>query len=341
MRSEERKMPADLVPVPGVLLERLEMFGLDVDAILARTRLSRAAISAPRGRVTTMEFFDLWRAIEAFAPSRDLGLRLGFDALPHRYDVATMTALHSPTLGDGLEKLARYKALVCPEEVTVRVVNNEARIRFHWTLAVGAPPRLFVDATFATVLSLARRGTGKEITPTRIELTRRRGDVTMLRQHFGCPIVFDASVDLVVLPKSALGERFVTHDTDLLALLLPGLEGELAPQTRSLADEVRIALCRRMCGERPSIEKVAEELRVSTRTLQRRLGESGTSYQRLLDDVRAQSAKRLLEATDLDAGQVAFLLGFEEQNSFTRAFHHWQGTTPTRYRSELRALVLG
>lgn len=347
----------DLVPIPGVMLERLAALGLDVDRILERAGLPSSVLST-RSRVSTAAFFELWNAIEAAAPGRDLGLRLGSEALPHKYDIASMAALHSPTLGDAFEKLAKFKALVCPESVTIRVAKGEARIRFHWTLSAGAAPspsrraggpapsdgtspRLLVDATFASVVALAQRGTGRELRPLRIELARRKADAMMLQRHFGCPIVFGAPLDLVVFPKSALAERFVTHNADLLALLLPGLEAELETQARerSLADDVRIALCRRMCGERPSVEKVAEELHVSTRTLQRRLGESGTSYQRLLDDVRAQSAKSLLETTDLEAGEVAFLLGFEELNSFTRAFHNWQGTTPARYRASRLATM--
>ena len=87
-----------------------------------------------------------------------------------------------------------------------------------------------------------------------------------------------------------------------------------------------------MHGDKPTIERVARELRTSTRTLQRRLRDAGTTYQALLDDVRRRSARRLLANTKLDAGEVAFLLGFEELNSFTRAFHVWEGTTPTRWR---------
>jgi AraC-like DNA-binding protein len=71
---------------------------------------------------------------------------------------------------------------------------------------------------------------------------------------------------------------------------------------------------------------------MSPRTLQRRLEQLGTSYQRLLDDVRRDTARRLLVDTDLDAGEVAFFLGFEELNSFTRAFHAWEGVTPKRWR---------
>jgi AraC-like DNA-binding protein len=65
------------------------------------------------------------------------------------------------------------------------------------------------------------------------------------------------------------------------------------------------------------------------------LGEAGTSYQQLLDQVRRHLARRLLDATDLDTGEIAFLLGFEELNSFNRAFRQWEGETPTRWRSTI------
>jgi AraC-like DNA-binding protein len=65
-----------------------------------------------------------------------------------------------------------------------------------------------------------------------------------------------------------------------------------------------------------------------------RLAELGTTYQDVLDDFRRQSARRLLVNTNLAICDVAFLLGFEEVNSFVRAFHAWEGTTPGRWREK-------
>jgi len=62
----------------------------------------------------------------------------------------------------------------------------------------------------------------------------------------------------------------------------------------------------------------------------------GTTYQHVLDDVRRRSARRLLANTDLATSEVAFLLGFEEMNSFTRAFHAWEGTSPGKWRATAR-----
>jgi AraC-like DNA-binding protein len=316
------------------MLDRLAALGVDVPVLLRHAGVLASRFQPPKARLTTREFFALWRAIETTAGTRDLGLRLGSEALPHQLDVASLAAVHAPNLGEALKKLARYKRLVCPEELAIEIAEGEARIRFHWLLAEEHLPMFLVEAAFASLVTLARRGTGKPLSPRRIELTRRRADEAMLTRHFGCDVVFDAPIDLLVLEERALAEPFVTRNDDLLAVMLPGLEAAVdeGGAARTLVDDVRMILGRRMHGERPTVEKIAEEMRISSRTLQRRLEAAGTTYQDLLDEVRRQSARRLLANTDLDAGEVAFLLGFEELNSFTRAFQLWEGTTPTRWR---------
>ncbi len=328
-------MATDLVPVSASLLERIAGLGVDFARVLRQANLARSRFEGGKARVTTAEYFALWRALEQVGGAPNLGLRIGSEVQPHQQHVASMAALHSPNLGEALKKLARDKRLVCPEQITIDVVRGEARLRFEWLLAGEEPPTLLIDGVFAGTLLLARRGTGKPIAPRRIELARRRADEAMLRGHFGCDLRFDAPLDLLVFDASALDEPFVTHNAELLEVIVPGLEAALreGAAARSLADDVRSTLGRRIAGERPAVEKVARELGMSPRTLQRRLEELGTSYQYLLDDVRRRSARRLLANTDLDASEVAFLLGFEELNSFTRAFHGWEGTTPTRWRA--------
>jgi AraC-like DNA-binding protein len=328
---------ADVVPISASILERLSTLEVDVARVLRTANVPHSRFEGGKARVTTAEFFALWRAIEEVGGGgRDLGLRIGADPTPHHQNVASMAALASPNLSEALKRLARYKRLVCPEQIVIDVVRGEARLRYEWLLAEEGPPATLMDGIFASVLRLARQGTGKPIAPRRIELARRRANEAMLERHFGCKVRFDAPVDLFVFDAKALAEPFVTHNAELLEVIVPGLEAAVhkgAGARRSLADDVRRALSQRISGERPAVEKVAKSLGMSGRTLQRRLEELGTSYQALLDEVRRRSARRLLVKTDLDTGEVAFLLGFEELNSFTRAFHAWEGTTPARWRA--------
>lgn len=325
----------DLVPIPLDLFDRLRQAGLDVEAILRRAKLPRSRFSVAKPQGTTAEFFALWRAVEEECDDPRLGLRIGVEVLPDEDNVVSLAAMHSATLGEGLRKLARYKRLVCPERISIEVAEGEARLRFEWLLADGAPPTLLTDIIFAGITNLARRGTRTSLRPRRLEFMRPRANEAMLRRHFACEVRFEAPHDLLVLDESALALPMVHRNSQLLEVLLPGLERaiEQDERARTLADDVGLALSQKMCGERPAVAKVAKSLGMSARTMQRRLGDLGTTYQDVLDDVRRRSAHQLLANENLGIGEVAFLLGFEEVNSFTRAFHAWEGTTPARWRA--------
>jgi len=331
---------SEFVPVPSVVLGRLRSLGVDVDGILRHAGIAASRFRGTRAKLTVREFFAFWHSLEAVGGSRDLGLRIGTDADPHQLDVASLAAIHSDNLGDALAKFARYKRLVCGEQVSVETSDGEARVRFHWVHVDDALPMMLVDTTFASLVALAAHGIGAPVTPIRVELARRRADEPILRRAFRCPIEFDAPLDQLVLEEALLARPFVTRNADVVAMLVPSLESALTEfaTSRSIADDVRSVLGGRMTGERPSVDKVAHAMRMSPRTLQRRLGAVGTSYQALLDDVRRDVSHRLLANTDLDVSEIAFLLGFEELNSFSRAFHGWEGMTPTRWREKRHAV---
>jgi AraC-like DNA-binding protein len=325
----------DLVPIPLTLFERLARAGLDVDAVLRRANLPRSRFNVARPEGTTAEFFALWRAVEESNTDPSFGLRLGAEAFTDTENVVVLVALHSDTLGEGLQKLARYKRLVCPEKVSIEVKQGEIQLRFEWLLAKDDPPMLLTDITFAGVVHLAQCGTMKPVKPRRLEFARRPSNEAILRRHFRCELCFDAPYDLMVFDEAILALPMVNRNAQLLGVLVPGLELALPKNdpARTLVDDVREALSQTMSGDRPAVSKVARSLGMSVRTLQRRLGELGTTYQDVLDHVRHRSARRLLTSTSLGLGEVAFLLGFEEVNSFMRAFHAWEGTTPARWRA--------
>jgi AraC-like DNA-binding protein len=325
----------DAIAVSALLLTRLRAIGIDPESVLARARVPASRFE-PGGKLATREFFALWHAVDEEPGSSGLAIRLAEGRRASEYDVASAAALRSPNLAEAIRRFARYKRLACPEHVRVDVKNEEVSVRFHWVLAETHVPRSLVDATFAAFLGLARRGTGKEdLRPLRLELARSRADAAF-REHFACPLVLNAAFDRFVLPKKALSFPLVTSDPAALADLVPGLDAALERRAgpAMFDDDVRMAIVRAMCGERPSIERVARDLGVSVRTLQRRLSEAGHTFQALLDEVRKTAARRLLARTSLEPSEVAFLLGFEEANSFHRSFTAWEGLTPLKWRGE-------
>ena len=321
------------------LLDYVESRGIDLHAVWRRAGLPPRAPGALRTRLDTAQFFAFWEAIEALSTERDLGLAIGSAAAKTDeggFSPASTAARHAADFGAAMRTLARYKRLTCPEILEIEPSPGEVAIRCNWFLAEETVPRLLVDSAFSTFLSLARNG-DPNVVPRRVELARAKRDVTMYRQHFGCEIRFGAPFDRIVFDERVLTIPFRTRSDGALAQLVPGLEAALAKHAKegSFLADVRLAIARQMTsGDRPSIDKVARRLGASARTLQRRLGEEHTSYQHELDEVRQQTARRLLKVTELDPVEVAFLLGFEEPNSFTRAFRSWEGVTPREWRSD-------
>jgi AraC-like DNA-binding protein len=100
----------------------------------------------------------------------------------------------------------------------------------------------------------------------------------------------------------------------------------------SLVERVRALIKDELSGGNASLERIADSLSMSGRTLQRKLRDHGTSHQELLDQMRRDLAMRYLREPDLAICEVAYLLGFSESSALHRAFKRWTGKTPNEFR---------
>ena len=156
--------------------------------------------------------------------------------------------------------------------------------------------------------------------------------------HFGSHVKLGADRNALIFRNSELDRPFLTHNAELLAMLAPQLEAELKDRRsrQTLRDQVKATLKRILAGQRPSIEEVARELSLSARTLQRRLSERGITFQQVLEEARRELAHHYLLQSSLELNETAYLLGYENANSFFRAFHHWEGIPPGQWRNDRR-----
>ncbi len=157
--------------------------------------------------------------------------------------------------------------------------------------------------------------------------------------HFGCPVHFGADLDALLLPTEVLARPNQLGDAGMTQFFDRFLEEELArmSEPEALDKQVRAEISQALSGGVPLVSDIAQRLGLSARTLQRRLGENGHSFQELVDESRRRLAERLLRETRYSLLDVAFMTGFSEQSAFTRAFKRWAGQTPRSYR--LRAPV--
>ena len=325
--------------VPGRLPAKLRESGIFVSAVLQRAGLPPGLLDQPRVLVTTEELFAFWRGVGEVSPDPAIGLELGTEAKPEHFDPIALAALSTRSFGEAMRQIARYKQLTCPEELLHESDEEEWSIQFRWLLAQGDEPDILTDLCFAYVLSVGRHGTGTRMSPLRLELVRPRSYAKALERHFGCPIVFGTARNAIVFRASDAALPFATRNAELLAMLAPQLDEELKQHKgqETFPERVRATIQRKLGGRRPKMHDIARELHISSRTLQRRLQDAGYSFQQVLEEARHQLASHYLNNSQLELNETAYLLGYEDSNSFVRAFRTWEGVPPAQWRRGQRA----
>lgn len=326
--------PADKCKVPPAFWRSVEAIGIPSSALLRQARLPATLHLGGQGPVTTTQYFALMRALEDLSGEPALGIRMVEQADTSVHPPSSLAAFYARDYRDGLARLARFKRLCMPELLIVNEAGGDCTITVDWLYSHDAEPAITIDVTFAMLVELGRRATGRPIAPRRVEFARTGPKTARYGAYFGCPIRYGAGRNALILDREDLGLPFPGHNPELLEMLTPALSaalGELEAHS-TVVEQVRIVLKRRLASGRPDLADVARQLGMSERTLQRRITEEGTSFRDLLVDARQDLGRLLLSDPATEIDEVACLLGYQETSSFYRAFREWEGVTPSRWR---------
>lgn len=284
------------------------------------------------------EYFRLWHGIEAAAGDRNVALALIRATSVEAFDPPLFAALCSPNLNIALARLAEYKRLIGPLTCELDIGTNFTTVSFvcygqHDPL----PPSLGAfEALFLT--QLARLATRFEVKPVSCTLTALPPHVQACEDFLGCTIKCGTSNALRFSANDAT-RPFLTENTAMWQFFEPGLRARLSKLDleATIGERVRTALLDMLPSGQSSIDHVARRLAMSRRSLQRHLEKENIQFRDILNDVRSELARHYLTHSDLAPGQISYLLGFEDANSFLRAFKGWTGSTPGEYRGERAA----
>lgn len=152
--------------------------------------------------------------------------------------------------------------------------------------------------------------------------------------YFGIPVTLGERYEIVFVAEDAK-RPFLTTNASMWAFLELVLHRRLADldERTPMSERVSAALHELLPSGRGQIGDLARALGVSTRTVQRRLGEENTTFRDVLDETRSRLAQHYLQQTQLTIAEVAFLIGYDDPNSFYPAFRSWTGLTPQAARA--------
>src|SRR6201998_980182 len=316
----------------------LAKIGLTPAAVLSQARLPLTVYDGEKSLVTTAQFFALWRAVGELSADPAAGLKIATQIDVGNRPPSTMAAYYARDYRDALTRLARFKQLCSPEELQIKVSKDECVIEPVWPHAQEETPPLVTAAAFVSFVELGRRGTGHWVTAKRVELKRSVEATGFHDAYFKGPITFGARRNALGLHATDLDRPFLTYNAELLDMLNPQLERALEERRAqsSITEKVKWILKRLLAGSRPEIAAVARELGLSALPVQRGLVDDGATFRQLLLETRKELAHDYLTRPEIDIEEVAYLLGYEDANSFYRAFRTWEGTTPAQWKSARR-----
>lgn len=306
-----------------------------VEPLLRRANLTVQQAQNPHARIPVKDQIEFLNLVAQALGEEFLGIRLAETMDLRKLGLLYYVAASSNTLGDALQRLARYSAIL-NEGVQIKCqAGKDVVLTFTY---VGVPRRHDhhqIEFFITSLLRICRELSGATSLPLNVKMMHHRAAMpSKFGGLFGTRVAFDSRVDEIVYSGSVAQVSLLNADPYLNSMLLGYCEAALARRRRTSTTwrlKVENAIAPLLPHGQARIGEIASRLAVSQRTLARRLASEGLTFLKVLDDLRCDLAKRYLQERDLPISEITWLLGYNEPSAFTHAFKRWTGGTPKQY----------
>jgi AraC-like DNA-binding protein len=316
------------------MAEALRAGGVEPEEILKAAGVDPQAFADPNWRLPMSTAARIWELSAEATNDPCVGLRFAEHVRPIHLQALGMSWMASSSLADALHRLARYDQVVATRAtITFDEKDHVGALRVVH-VASGVPQfDVGIDAFAGGVVRISRHLLGASLNPMGVALSRPDiGHAERYREYFGCDVEFDASQTEITFSHTDLHRPLPTGNPELAAetdrMAQRTLDAvEIGPMTR----QVQGLLADMLPAGEASQAQVARRLSISVSSLQRSLRAEGQTFRKLLESTRKTLAQRYIEAGTYTLSDVAYLLGFADQSSMSRAFRRWTGVAPSEY----------
>lgn len=313
----------------------LSKMGFSIDKVLKKAMLPEDLFAHQIPNLTVEEYFRLMQAIDALSPDSQTPIRLAISDGIEAFFPPIFAAYCSQNALVCLKRLAQYKPLIgallyqvaeTDTEVSVEILSDNSKLEL---------PEILIGIEFVFLVGLIRKATKEQISPLSATTKHPMQNQTYA-DYMRIPIVTGTKNQLV-FSKADAQIPFISRNESMWEFFEPELKRRLSMMETddSYAARVRSALMELLPSGACAIDDVAKKLGYSKHSLQRKLQEENTNFQKQLNHTRKLLAKTYLTNTEMSAEDIAFLLGYQETGSFLRAFSLWTGQTVSEYRNEM------
>lgn len=313
----------------------LAEFGVDLQQVLAESGLPLELFNHPDNLVPFRHGSRLLGSCVDRTGCPHLGLLIGRHTPLESLGFVSELAEAAPDVRNALRLLSRY--LTLSDGGGLLTLSEDAHsASYRYALYEPGVERAEVvyDIVLATIWNIMRALCGSRWLPREVQFTRSRpADIRPYRSFLRSPLRFDCDSSGVVFDNAWLDTPLRSADPQRLRSFETRARAIETEATGDLPAQVRRVLRRQLLSGGTAMQRVAAELSMHRRTLDRRLKQHSTSFQALVDEVRHEVACQLLSDTALSMVRIAHSLQFADASVFTRAFRRWSGMPPTRWRA--------
>ncbi|HEX8059021.1 MAG TPA: AraC family transcriptional regulator ligand-binding domain-containing protein [Novosphingobium sp.] len=336
--------PLDIAPGGGQvraanfagLADLARQFGRDARGIVERHGMEARVLTDPESLITPQQMADTLEYCSTLFDDPLFGLHMATVQDPEVFGCVTALCRSAPTIRAGIRCLIDYLPVVHAPDCEVVLIEGRETAELAWLVNadMGVNDQANYQAAMLNV-KLLQSIAGPSFKPSWVSLSAdtRATDMPELERLLGCKVTSRNSHNSIAFPAHSLDQAVPSANRLLFRLLGGYLETVKAAHSLSIIDRVESYIRGSLASGRCTIERCADKIGTSVRTLQAKLAAENARFSELVENQRAALAKSHLAQRQLSLDEIADRLGYGEQTSFGRAFKRWTGMTPQQYRA--------
>ncbi|MES2130105.1 MAG: AraC family transcriptional regulator [Pseudomonadota bacterium] len=317
------------------LLEAAEARAVSAADLALAAGLPRGALEPVPDSFSADDYVHLLAVGAQLTGDPHFGLHVGERVKLGTYSVYGLILLSCRDFGQAFEQTLRYEQLAHDLGRSVLHFDGDMA-QYEWVSHFPDATRHLVESVYAGIRVFTTWLAGEELPAAHLAFRHpAAADAAEYVRLFGVLPEFGAATNAATFPVALLEWPVPNADVGLYPVLQQHAEQLLQQRSRDdqgIAAQVHAAIIKNLAHDRVRLSTIAEELKLSPRTLQRKLSEAGATFQQVLDAARYALAKDYLRQDGLSLVDIAFLLGYQEQSAFTHAFKEWAGVNPGAWR---------
>jgi len=317
-----------------MLWKLVEANGHDPEVLFRDAGIDPGLLNKPGARVPYASVNRIWAKASEIIDDPCFGLKADKYWHPSYIHALGYAWLASHTLREALIRFVRYLRIVSEKGFLELEENPDGITLIYSFELLGMRIPAQIDMGMAMAIHMCRLNYGEDLKPLSVNFTH--AEPPCAKEYsaiFKAPVRFSANTDSLTLSLADVDKYLIGANPQLARLndqVMIDYLGKLDKD--NIVDRVTAVIIDLLPSGGIADEKVAEQLNMSVRSLQRRLKEEGTTFRTLLERVREDLAATYVQDPEIELVEVAFLLGFSDQSAFSRAFKRWTGFSPSEAR---------